>query len=56
MPKSIDEIIEELKIRITNEEEHLSKSKSAGNNLPGFNQDLGARDALENLLEWINES
>lgn len=54
--KTNAEIIQELENRIQNEKENMKDSKSAGINSPGFNQDLGAHDALKNLLDWINEN
>lgn len=48
-----EDIINEIKERIKQAKQDMRNSKSAGVNSPGFNQDLGAHDALVYLLEAI---
>lgn len=50
---STERIIEELKERIDNENRNMKDSRKTGHSSPGFNQDLGARDALVDFLKWI---
>lgn len=47
------DIIDLLKDKIEQAKKDLRESKSAGVNSPGFNQDLGAYDALVSLLSEI---
>ena len=50
-----EEIIQEIQERFEKSKENL---KQTNNDIrtPGFNQYLGAHDALGELLEWINEN
>jgi len=34
----------------------MVNAKTAGTNSPGFNQPVGAHDALQDLLDWVNEN
>lgn len=49
------DIIERLREMIAQENENMAESRDAGVNSPGFNQDMGARDALQRLLDEIEE-
>ena len=52
---TVDEILAELRERFEVEKAALRESRPHGVNTPGFNQDLGAHDALGEFLEWIEE-
>lgn len=54
--KTQAEIVEELKNRIISEKQDMEESRKFGCNCPGFNQALGAFDALNHLLQWIQEN
>ena len=45
----------ELEARIKAAEDDMREARLAGVNSPAFNQELGRRDALWELLEWIDD-
>lgn len=54
-PLTKSDIITEIKERLEIAQEQLEESKH-DIRTPGFNQDLGWRDALKALLDWIKEN
>lgn len=49
------ELIQEIQNRFEIEKQNV-KDTNSDIRTPGFNQNLGAHDALGELLEWINEN
>lgn len=49
------DIIELIREKIAQAKTDMVESRSAGINSPGFNQDMGAHDALVYLLQEIEE-
>ena len=50
---TVNDILFEIVDRIHANKEDMENAKSAGVNLPGFNQPLGAYDELQSLKQWI---
>lgn len=55
MPLTIQTLVLELRNRRNRAKEDLEESRKFDHFTPGFNQDLGAYDALEDLLKWIED-
>ncbi len=55
MPLTIQTLVLELHHRRDRAKADLDESREFGINTPGFNQDLGTYDTLEDLLSWIED-
>jgi hypothetical protein len=55
MPLTVQTILFELRFRLNSARNDLAESRAFGTTTPGFNQDLGAHDALEDFLKWIED-
>lgn len=53
---SLTELIEKIESDIEREQLSMNDARKAGMNSPGFNQPLGAFDALLCLLDWVKEN
>ncbi len=53
MPLTVQSILLELRFRLNSAQRDLVESRGFGTATPGFNQDLGARDALYDFLKWL---